>query len=195
MMKHLLAHETTKEGLYKFLLLLAVLISYFLYLNYHYGMATGSFVLALTWSFFVLCTPIADAGFLLDFPVRLITGMRMFTCELLVWVIAISINLFAVFYAPETYDKTFVTSLFYKILIHPWPYWSIIVLCCAGTFLSIRFGDEMMDVFAHKDRKEQHKHGFKLQIIAMIAMFILIVWAYYHLIESLGIQIPTEAQL
>ena len=84
--------ETHRETLYKFLILLAVLILYFSYLSYKYGILTGGIVSAITWSFFVLCTPIADAGFLLDFPIRLLFGIRMLHSELLVWAIAFSIN-------------------------------------------------------------------------------------------------------
>ncbi len=190
-LKHLLEHRPKREGLFKFFLLLLVLIAYFGYLSWEYDLKTGGIVAALTWSFFVLCTPIADAGFLLDFPVRLITGMRMFLTEMMVWVLAISINLTAVFLSPESYQKTFLTSLFYKILIHPWPYWSIILLCGIGTFLSVRFGDEMMDVVAHRDRHFFHRHGFTHKLIIMAGLFLVILWAYYHLIETLGVELPS----
>lgn len=189
--KHLLNHPPKREGLIKFLLLLCVLLGYTGYLSWEYGFATGGLVAALTWSFFVLCTPVADAGFLLDFPVRLITGLRMFFCELIVWTIAISLNLSALYFSPQSYENTFLTSLLHKILTTPWPYWSIVILCACGTFLSVKFGDEMMDVIAHKDRKYHHKHGFKHQLIALAALALLIIWAYYHLIAMLGIEIKT----
>lgn len=190
-MKDLFKNQPRREGLYKFLLLLAVLVGYFLYLSWQYDIVTGGLVSAITWSFFVLCTPIADAGFLLDFPVRLITGLQMFVSELFVWAIAITMNISVLYFSPETYDKTFLTSLLHKILITPWPYWSIIILCAAGTFLSVRFGDEMFDVFSYKDCKYHQKHGFKHRVIIMVALFLIIFWAYYHLIETLGIDIPS----
>src|SRR6056297_222338 len=93
--KHLLKHPPKREGLIKFLLLLAVLLGYFGYLSWEYGLATGGLVAALTWSFFVLCTPVADAGFLLDLPIRLLFGVRMFMSEVLVWAFAIAINGYA----------------------------------------------------------------------------------------------------
>jgi len=189
-MKSLLKHQTRREELFKFILLLAVFVVYFLYLSWEYDLATGGLVSALTWSFFVLCTPIADAGFLIDFPVRLITGLRMFVTELFVWAIAIALNLAALNFVPDVYDKSFLTSLFHKILITPWPYWSIIFLCAAGTFLSIRFGDEMLDVMSHKERAFHHKHGFKHKLIVMAALVLVVVWAYYHLIEALGVALP-----
>lgn len=188
--QHLLKHKTKREGFIKFLLLLCVLLTYFGYLSWEYGLATGGLLAALTWSFFVLCTPVADAGFLLDFPVRLITGLRMFICEMIVWGIAIFINATALYLSPESYQSTFLTSLFYKILTTPWPYWSIIILSCFGTFLSVRFGDEMLDVISHKDRNYHHKHSFKYKLIGIAALLLIIIGAYYHLIALLGVEVP-----
>lgn len=188
-MKTLLHHQTKREELIKFLLLLAVLVGYFGYLSWKYDVATGGIVSVLTWSFFVLCTPIADAGFLLDFPVRLITGLRMVIMEIAVWGIAITANILTLWLAPEAYDTTFLTALFREILLTPWPNWSIIVLCGVGTFLSIRFGDEMMDVMSHKSRDLHHKHGFKFRLVAMAALIGLIVVAYYFLLEGLNINV------
>ena len=50
-LKNLWQHAPKREGLLKFLLLLSVLIGYFGYLSYEYGLATGGMVAALTWSF------------------------------------------------------------------------------------------------------------------------------------------------
>lgn len=190
-MQHLFKHPTKREGLYKFLMLLVVLCAYFGYLSWEYGLATGGMVAALTWSFFVLCTPVADAGFLLDFPVRLITGVRMFICEILVWALAILLNIAALILSPESYEFTFLTSLLHKILVTPWPFWSIIILCGLGTFLSVRFGDELLDVISHKDRDFHHAHGFKYKLLAMVGLFVVIVTAYYHLIATLGVEVPS----
>jgi len=189
-MNSFLSHKPRREEFIRFLLLLSVLAGYFGYLSWKYDLATGGIVSALTWSFFVFCTPIADAGFLIDFPVRLITGIRMFVSEIIVWGIAAVINIATLYFNPAAYDTTFLTSLFHKILTTPWPYWSIIVLCAAGTFLSVRFGDEMMDVVASRDRAYHHKHRFKFNVIAMISLFLIIIWAYYHLIETLGVKLP-----
>ncbi len=184
-------HSTSMpKGLYKFLMLLGVLVVYFGYLSWKYDLATGGIVSALTWSFFVLCTPIADAGFLIDFPVRLITGLKMFFTELLVWILAISINVLTLMIAPDSYDTTFLTSLLHKILINPWPYWSIILLCAAGTFLSIHFGDELFDAVLHKRKEKALPKGFKHRIILMLLLFAAIIPAYYLLLQDLHLNIP-----
>ncbi len=73
------------------------------------------------------------------------------------------------------------------ILTQPYPYWSVILLSGAGTFLSIRFADELMDVVHHKDRFFFHRHAFKHEII-LVVFFVVVLFGYYNLIASLGIE-------
>jgi hypothetical protein len=174
----------------KFVFLLLLLIGYFAYLSYEYDFATGGMASLITWSFFVLCTPIADAGFLLDFPIRLLMGIRMIISEIVVWIIAISINLLSLFYYPEYYSTTALTKLMYAILTTPFPYYAVIILSGVGTFLSLRFGDEIMDVAHHHERDFFHKHNFKYEML-LIVFFILILFSYFELISSLGIDVVT----
>jgi hypothetical protein len=148
---------------------------------------TGGIASALTWTFFVLCTPIADAGFLLDFPLRLLFGIRMLISEIAVWAIAITINVVSLVYFAEYYETTKLTMLLHAILATPYPYWSVILLSGAGTFLSIRFADELMDVVHHRDRNFFHSHAFKHEIV-IIVFFVFILVGYYKLIASLGIE-------
>ncbi len=186
-LKKLHKRETHRELLIKFILLVGLLITYFGYLSYEYGLLTGGIVALLTWSFFVLCTPVADAGFLLDFPMRLLFKIRMVHSEIFVWTVAISLNVYALIYRSSSYDKTFLTILFKKILLNPIPYWGIILLSCCGTFISIYFGDEMLDVIRHRDRVKYHQHSFILKVIGVIGLFVLIFMSYYFLLESLDI--------
>lgn len=176
-----------QETLLKFLFLMGVLGGYFFYLSMKFDFATGGLLTALTWSFFVLCTPVADAGFLLDFPIRLIAGIRMWITELLVWGIAVAFNIYGVFFQAEVYQSTFITKVFYQILIQPYPYWGLIGLCGIGTFLSIYFGDEVMDVIAHRHREKFQKHNFKYKVILVIFLFALIIWGYKIIITDLGL--------
>ncbi len=176
-----------KQVLYKFILLCLLLVSYFFYLSVQYDVMTGGIASVLTWTFFVLCTPIADAGFLLDFPLRLLFGIRMLISEIAVWALAITINIVSLLYFSEYYDTTKLTKLLHAILTIPYPYWGVILLSGAGTFLSIRFADELMDVIHHRDREYFHHHGFKHEII-IIVFFVVVLVGYYNLIASLGIE-------
>jgi len=176
-----------KQVLYKFLLLSILMVGYFSYLTFRYDVTTGAVASALTWSFFVLCTPIADAGFLLDFPLRLLFGIRMLISEIVVWIIAIAINVVSLFYFVEFYQTTKLTLILHSILTIPYPYWSVIMLSGAGTFLSIRFADELMDVAHHGDREFFHRHSLKHEVV-LIVFFVFILIGYYKLIASLGIE-------
>jgi len=176
-----------KRLLYKFILLCILLAGYFSYLSFQYDLTTGGVAAAITWSFFVLCTPIADAGFLLDFPLRLLFGIRMLLSEIVVWALAIVINVVSLLYFVEYYQTTKLTRLFYSILTNPYPYWAVILISGAGTFLSIRFADEVMDVARHRDREFFHRHGIKHKIV-MIIFFVFILIGYYELMALLGIE-------
>ncbi|OYT57846.1 MAG: hypothetical protein B6U68_01330, partial [Candidatus Aenigmarchaeota archaeon ex4484_14] len=54
-------HETKRNVLVRFLLIVAIFVSYFALVSIRYGIQNGLMVTILTWSFFVFCTPIADA--------------------------------------------------------------------------------------------------------------------------------------
>jgi hypothetical protein len=162
-----------------------------MYLTYQYDLLTGGIAALITWSFFVLCTPVADAGFLLDFPLRLIFGIRMILSEIVVWAMAILINVFCLMYFSEFYETTFLTQLIKVILTNPYPYWIVIFLSGIGTFLSIRFGDELMDVLHHKDRYFYLRHHFKHEMLLFI-FFLVVIFSYYEIISTLGIAIDSN---
>ncbi len=118
-------------------------------------------------------------------------GIRIVLSETFVWAIAISINVFALIYFREFYETTFITQLMQVILTTPYPYWSVIFLSLIGTFLSIRFGDELMDVLHHKDRHFYFNHHFKHELLLFI-FFLLVIFGYYEIISSLGIAIENS---
>ncbi len=183
-------HPTHRETLLKFLLLVALLVAYFVYMSYQYGAGDGLLISVLTWSFFVLCTPVADGGFILAFPIRLLFQVKMVVTQLLTWVLAIVLNIWAFYQAQEIYAKSPVTEILLTILSTPYPYWGILLISALGTFLSIFFGDEMMDVTSHKERDKHHQHGYKYRIVLVLGLGLLTVVAYYQLLSQLNIHIP-----
>jgi len=56
-------------------------------------------------------SPIADAGLLLDFPLRFLFTIRMLVSENAVWAIAIIVNIVSIFYFAEYYETTGLTAL------------------------------------------------------------------------------------
>ncbi|MEZ5648759.1 MAG: hypothetical protein R3E60_07520 [Alphaproteobacteria bacterium] len=110
----------------------------------------------------------------------------MLISELIVWVIAITLNTIAM--------------IFYLIIMRPlnpvaersfplYPYWAIIILSCIE--LSVRrVYDEMMDLVktSSHDHNSSRTIRFKREIM-MIILFIIIFFVYYKLLEGLGIKI------
>jgi len=180
-------HAPHRETLLKFIALALILVAYFFYMSWKYDASTGFVVSILTWSFFVLCTPIADGGFILAFPIRLLFGIKMAITQVVLWFVAIGVNGVILVYQPEVYDLSFITQLLKHILTEPYPYWAILILSALGTLLSIYFGDEMMDVASHKERVKQHRHGFKHRTILVVGLGALTIVAYYYLLDGLNI--------
>ena len=185
-----LTHETKKHSLIRFMGLVVIVIAYLVFMSMKLGTGTGIFVTIMTWTFFIFCTPIADAGFLLAFPVRVLMGFRMMYTQLLSFVLAFGINLYAYFITPSIYNETIILKLFHQILSHPFPFWGIILLSLIGTLFSIYFGDELVDVSSHSQREKYHKHLNKYQIIIFLFVMGITIILYNFLLTNLGINIP-----
>ncbi len=180
--------ENKKETVVKFVLMLLVVIAYFTFISFQYGAADGFLITLLTWTFFVLCTPIADAGFLLDFPIRLITKVRMIFSEMFVWAFSISLNIAVFLLNPQAYQKTIILRLFHHIFTQPWPFWSVIVLSAIGTFFSIYLADEIYDVTLK--RKQYQKVRLAYFVFMFVFLILIILVLYDFLLKQLGVQIP-----
>ena len=187
---HLLNHATNRHALKKFILVLVIFVLYFFFITFKYGASAGVFISILTWSFFVLCTPVADAGFLIAFPLRLVLNIRMLTSQIVALIFATILNIYTFFIIPQTYDKTFLLKMFKNILAQPIPFWSIILLSFIGTILSIRFGDELMDKAQHHQRHLYHKHKNNYRIILIIFLFLITFIMYVSLLKELNLNIP-----
>ena len=184
-----LTHSTHRRVWVKFLMVLVVFVIYFIYVSFEYGFSDGFLVGWLTWSFFVLCTPVADAGLLIDFPLRLIAKVRMFVSEIFAWGFAIVLNLCVYLVHPELYIETPILRIFKHIIETPFLLFTIMSLSAIGTFLSVKFGDELIDVFEHKDRIFKQKHDWKHNLLLTSFVFLLVLVLYDFLLQNSGIDI------
>lgn len=171
----------------RFVTLVLLIVLYGIFVSYKFGFESGFLITALTWSFFVLCTPIADGGIIIDFPVRLLTNIKMIYSEIVVWVVAISINIYAFTQQREIYSTTLILDLFEHILSQPFPYWIIILLSAIGTFLSIYMGDEIFTAASYINSKKHHKHKMKFKLIFFIFLILITIVLYDFLLKTMGI--------
>jgi hypothetical protein len=177
-----------KSSLKKFIFVTSILFAYAAFSINQFGLKHGILVTILSWSFFVLCTPIADAGFLLDFPMRLVTGIRMFYSEIIVWILAITANLIILAFHPIVYEKTQLLQLSQKVLTNPWPFWSIIVLSAIGTFASVILDDDLYDIAKSKNKKRFFKKE-KMQLYFTIGTFVITFALYFLILKYTHISI------
>jgi len=111
----------------------------------------------------------------------------MLILEIAIWCFTIIINLLSLNYFSEYYGTTELTKVFHLILIIPYPYWGIVLLSAIGTFLSIHFGDEMIDIVHHDWKTLFRKPSYRHKLIIMVVIFAIIIIGYYELITSLGL--------
>ncbi|MBP9812988.1 hypothetical protein KBC51_00925 [Candidatus Saccharibacteria bacterium] len=178
------------HGIKKFIFLVSILLAYGLFVVFKFGIQDGLSVTLLTWAFFVTCTPIADAGFLVDFPVRVIFGFKMIFSELVVWVLATIIIVASLGLNPTIFETTKLLEIFHTVLINPWPLWSIIIASAIGTFLSIYIGDEIYNlVQMHNHHKRIRKLQYR-RLILEILLFIFVLLLYFALLQLTNVAIP-----
>lgn len=165
------------------------MISYFLFATWHFGLQDGFLVMLLTWSFFVLATPIPDAGIILDLPIRYLFGIKMIFTEIIVWLFAISLNIMSIIFYENIYEKTFVLKLFKLIILHPLPYFLIISFSALGTFFTLYVSDEVYNILSYKKSKKfiNHKHSIKFFTLCSVIIFVFVL--YDLLLKELGIKI------
>lgn len=156
-------------------------ILYALFMMHRLGVRNGLTVTYLTWCFLVLGTPVADAGGVLDVPVRLLTGIPMVWVESCVIVLSIASVAVFLWLSPTAFEHTPLLRAFRIILTTPVPYWAIVIVCIIGTILSVRIGDLVIDKMYDAVRdKDWHAlmtgwtREAPIEVIAYVA-----IWWYY----------------
>ncbi|MBU1007515.1 hypothetical protein KKA53_00315 [Candidatus Dependentiae bacterium] len=96
------------------------------FLTIQWGLATGIYTTMLVWSFFVLCFPIPQSALITSRTISLVTKKSLLHAGVIVWIIALSLNIVTYLAFPYIYMKTNTTFLLYRIITNPWPYWLII---------------------------------------------------------------------
>ncbi|MCB9362773.1 hypothetical protein H6504_05020 [Candidatus Woesearchaeota archaeon] len=182
------SHEIRKVFKNKFLTVVLILVAYFAFASWHFGLKDGFVIMLLTWSFFVLATPIPDGGIVLDLPLRYFLGFKMIHSEIFVWAFAILLNITNLLFNPEAYEKTFLLTIFKDILITPIPYYLIIVLSGVGTFFTLYIGDEVYDLLNFKSSVRHNSHKRKRDIIILISTIVFVLILYELLLTHLGVK-------
>lgn len=179
----------TNHQLRRFLLVVVIVIAYFIYTVYSYGLSQGVGITALTWAFFVFATPVADGGFLIAFPIRLVTGFRMLYTQYIVWAVGCMLVVAFLVFNPAAFQRSPLTQLFYAILTTPWPLWLILVLSAAGTYLNILLDDKVVDVAGSNNRSRMLQRNRK-RLFYNSGILVVTVMLYVTLLAATNTPVP-----
>ena len=164
----------------RYLLSALVVAAYAAYMVHKYGIKDGLIATYITWSFFVLGTPVADAGGILDVPLRVLTGFPMVAIEMCVIAFTIASMVLLVKTHPEAFERTGLLRAFKTMLTTPYPYWGIIALCVVGTIMSVRLGDILIDNIgaAFASRSVSALYALPLEFWLVVAAYAVVWWIY-----------------
>lgn len=124
----------TKYDTVKFFCYLGLFSAWISYLVTLHGTFDGVLLAFLTWSFFVLCTPIILEGFLVSFVHGLFRGGQLYDVSIFAWVISVLLNFFTYNFYADVYQKTLITNFLHIVISRPFPERFILILCALGTF-------------------------------------------------------------
>ncbi len=169
----------------KFLIAAALILCYLLLTVDKHGVEQGVLITALTWAFFVFLNPAPTAGLVFELPIRLLTRHRLLVAQYMVWGVGAAIVLPALLLSPDLFHTTTPLAIFYHVLTNPVPYWSLLLLCGLGTFLSVYLVDKVVDEVENELNHHHRKHMPVLYLIVLALALIGIVLAYNAMISEL----------
>lgn len=162
------------RGFYRFICVSIILIIYFLYVCWKYGITQGIGVTLITWSFFIFGTPLADADAIVDFPIRVFTDIPMHITEIYLFIIAALISLWYYIYNRVIFQYTFLTKIVYKMITNPFSlYGFIVVLSLIGSVISAFFENAIYDLIIYK------KTNLPIPLISFGIFIFSLVWIIY----------------
>ncbi|MCK4265485.1 hypothetical protein KAW80_03965 [Candidatus Babeliales bacterium] len=129
-----ISKKIERPGIIKTLILSIILVLIVGPLFIKYNIWIALHLSFLTWSFFVLCLPVARGKILIGKPYFYITKKQLKYPEAFSWIIALTGNMLTLAISSNPYWKTTITNLLYLIMQKPWPLWLVIIACGFATF-------------------------------------------------------------
>lgn len=147
------------------ILFLFLLMFYIIYNGYVKGCVMGIF----TWAFFIICTPIPEAGLLITLPLKRYFNISIHISQIFVSLIALSILSYLYLNENKTINKCILGKLF--IFLINYKYYSVIIISILCSIFTSEFIDNIIDNYINKE-KINNIH-FKLGFIA----FLIIIYS------------------
>jgi len=159
----------TKSQKIRFLIFLSFFGLTGTHLILEYGLAAGSHITLLIWSFFVLCIPVSSSAFITSSILKLFTRNYLRYAAGTVWLFALTLNIITYFSAPYAYLPYATTFLLYRIISNPWPYWLIL------------FASSLAGLYNFLVFKSPYQQAFSRHSIAKTAITIAGLATFFYL--------------
>lgn len=173
--------RVSKSEFIKFLTFLSIIFFFIIVFWAKFGLKVAVVSVFLSWSFFVLCIPFSHGKTMLGVPFKFITGRSLVYPEIMMWVLALILNIVVYTSIPWVYFSTFINHLLLRVVSTPWPYWLALSLCFFATFYKFLIGAENF-----KAKRIRHSLArFSLIILSLITFFYI---SYNELIILLNIR-------
>ena len=159
--------------IYDFVVIMFILLMiFFIFYN---GFYKGCIKSLFIWSFFVICTPIPEAGLLISLPLKRYFGLKMDLSQIAVSLLACIIIFYFYCIEQKIIKNNLIGNLFIGIMNYK--YYSIILLSIVSSVLTSNLLDNIINHFINKD---EINHLYLK--IGTIFIFILI---YIYLLNNL----------
>lgn len=171
----------------KFLLILLLIICYLGFSMYKHGIEEGIAITVLMWSFFVFLTPIPSAGLIFELPIRLLTKHKMMTTQYYIWAAGAVFVIPAFLFFPGIFDSTGPLKIFHYVLTNPIPYSILLLICAAGTAISVHLADEIVDEAEDEIIHHKRKHISWISVILFLVALAAILLTYENMVSTMDL--------
>lgn len=165
--------QKTYLVIYDFIVLifLIVLITYVSYNGYVKGCIKSLFI----WGFFVLCTPVPEAGLIITLPLKRYLNVPMHISQTIVSFSALIILTYFYLYEKNIIKSYKIGKIFIELITLK--YFSIIILSILSSILTSQLIDNFINHYIYK-----HKLNY---LYTKISIIVLCVMIYIYLLNSL----------
>lgn len=147
---------------------LVMLIFYIFYNGYLKGCIKSLFL----WAFFVICTPIPEAGLLFSLPLKRYFNIPMHICQAFVSVLALGMLFYFYSYEKKTIKTYLIGKLFLELI--NLKYFSIIIISIISSVFTSEIINNIIDYYIDK-KKINYIYLKSILIIVLVLSYSLIL--------------------
>jgi len=148
------------------LIVILFLFTFIFFVVYN-GFLKGCIKTIFIWAFFILCTPIPEAGLLVSLPLKKYVNISIHISQIVISFIALMILIYFYYYEKKTINSCLIGKLFLELI--KYKYFSIIAISIISSIFTSEFIDNLIDNYINNEKI--YNIQFKLFMIACFVLF------------------------